>query len=197
MPLLLLAGSAMMSSDRGIMFLLQALGLVDRILREQADDIVDTDKAVRRVEAERHRQLASSRDEVHTASCIQATSKQQASLCCSQLNPFLKLYCGCCGVLKCMCLLQESGRHMYVSWRVGVHAQGDDDADDDNKQGHGKAKKGWGKGGKQKSTKGQRFAALKRGEKGQDRKGGVSKVKGGRGAGGKGRGGKGKTGTKR
>ncbi len=38
---------------------MQAAGLVDRIIREHADDIMDADKAVRRVEAERHSQLAS------------------------------------------------------------------------------------------------------------------------------------------
>ena len=40
---------------------MQAAGLVDRIIREHADDILDSDKAVRRVEAERHSQLASAR----------------------------------------------------------------------------------------------------------------------------------------
>ena len=39
----------------------QSAGLVDRIIREHADDILDSDKAVRRVEAERHSQLASAR----------------------------------------------------------------------------------------------------------------------------------------
>jgi hypothetical protein len=43
---------------------LQAMGLVDRILRERADDIIDMDKAVRRVEAERHHQLPGSTREV-------------------------------------------------------------------------------------------------------------------------------------
>ena len=40
---------------------MQAAGLVDRIIREHADDIMDSDKAVRRVEAERHSQLASAK----------------------------------------------------------------------------------------------------------------------------------------
>ena len=31
--------------------------MVDRLLRERADDILDTDRAVRRVEAERHRHI--------------------------------------------------------------------------------------------------------------------------------------------
>ncbi|KAK9916893.1 hypothetical protein WJX75_008410 [Coccomyxa subellipsoidea] len=39
----------------------KSAGLVDRIIREHADDILDSDKAVRRVEAERHSQLASAR----------------------------------------------------------------------------------------------------------------------------------------
>ena len=43
---------------------MQALGLVDHILRERADDIVDMDKAVRRVEAERHHQLPGAGHEV-------------------------------------------------------------------------------------------------------------------------------------
>lgn len=43
---------------------LQAVSLVDRILRERADDIIDMDKAVRRVEAERHHQLPASAHEV-------------------------------------------------------------------------------------------------------------------------------------
>jgi hypothetical protein len=30
---------------------------VDRILRERADDVLDTDRAVRRVEAQRHRHI--------------------------------------------------------------------------------------------------------------------------------------------
>ena len=42
----------------------QAAGLVDRILRERADDIIDMDKAVKRVEAERHHQLPSAAQEV-------------------------------------------------------------------------------------------------------------------------------------
>ena len=46
------------------MWRVQAVGLVDKILRERADDIIDMDKAVRRVEAERHHQLPSAADEV-------------------------------------------------------------------------------------------------------------------------------------
>ena len=47
---------------------LQAVGLVDKILRERADDIIDMDKAVRRVEAERHHQLPTAANEVHLVS---------------------------------------------------------------------------------------------------------------------------------
>ncbi len=49
---------------------MQAAGLVDRIIREHADDILDSDKAVRRVEAERHSQLASARvRSLHSVTC--------------------------------------------------------------------------------------------------------------------------------
>ncbi len=46
----------------------QAVGLVDKILRERADDIIDMDKAVRRVNAESHHQLPSAADEVGSQS---------------------------------------------------------------------------------------------------------------------------------
>ena len=57
---------------------MQALGLVDHILRERADDIVDMDKAVRRVEAERHHQLPGAGHEVRHHCPKQGTHQQYA-----------------------------------------------------------------------------------------------------------------------
>ncbi|CAK0734961.1 hypothetical protein CVIRNUC_000508 [Coccomyxa viridis] len=92
----------------------KALGLVDHILRERADDIVDMDKAVRRVEAERHHQLPGA---------------------------------------------------------------GHEDSSED--EGKAKGKKGKGKrGAKHTSSKGQRFAAIKRGSGGKQKGGAMKAHKG-------------------
>ena len=53
----------------------QASGLVDKILRERADDIIDMDKAVRRVEAERHHQLPSAANEVCLVTYVPQSSE--------------------------------------------------------------------------------------------------------------------------
>ncbi|CAL8467031.1 g6567 [Coccomyxa elongata] len=110
----------------------KAAGLVDRIIREHADDIMDADKAVRRVEAERHSQLASAQ-------------------------------------------AQDSDEEQRRPSREGD-----------------KSKKSRGRGGKATSTKGQRFAALKRADKGG--RGFAAAGNSGRGGRGASRGGRGKSG---
>ena len=57
--------------------------MVDKILRERADDIIDMDKAVRRVEAERHHQLPSGADEV---SLVTGVSRRMGLLLTSAIT---------------------------------------------------------------------------------------------------------------
>ncbi len=67
----------------------QAVGLVDKILRERADDIIDMDKAVRRVEAERHHQLPSGADEVRLVIRLPSVYRIVGNCLCKMFRPLL------------------------------------------------------------------------------------------------------------
>lgn len=72
----------------------QASGLVDKILRERADDIIDMDKAVRRVEAERHHQLPSAANEVCPVTMVLAAFRSARMSGCGLLCVLCKA-CPC------------------------------------------------------------------------------------------------------